>query len=65
METKTPEHVETRPMEKLVRFLKGLHYDNFYGCVIIKFENGKATQIELRSTRKWEYKDLPVDNDSD
>ncbi len=59
METKTPDRIESRPMEKLIRFLKSLHYDNFYGCVIIKFENGKATHVETNSTRKWQYKDLP------
>ena len=59
METKTLEHVETRPMEKLIRFLKRLHYDSFYGSVIIKYENGKATHVEVNSTRKWQYKDLP------
>lgn len=59
METKTPEHVETRPMEKLLKFLKGLRSENFYGCVTIKYENGKATHVEITSTRKWEYKDLP------
>ncbi len=59
METNTPEHVETRPMEKLIRFLKGLYSENFFGSVTIKFENGKVTHVELNSIRKWEYKNLP------
>ena len=46
-------------MDKLIKFLLKLYGDKFYGCVIIKFENGKATHVELNSTRKWEYKDLP------
>jgi len=46
-------------MEKLIRFLQKLFADKFYGCVTIKFENGKATHVEATSTRKWEYKDLP------
>jgi len=36
-----------------------LYADKFYGCVIIKSENGKATHIETNSTQKWQYKDLP------
>jgi len=46
-------------MEKLIRFLKGLNSENFFGSVTIKFENGKATHVELNSTRKWEYRNLP------
>jgi len=59
METKTLERAEVRPMEKLIRFLKGLNSENFFGSVTIKFENGKATHVELNSTRKWEYRNLP------
>jgi len=46
-------------MEKLIRFLQKLFADKFYGCVTIRFENGKATHVETTSSRKWEYKDLP------
>jgi len=46
-------------MDKLIKFLKKLFYEKFYGSVTIKFENGKATHVEVNSTRKWEYKDLP------
>ena len=46
-------------MDKLFRFLKKLFSEKFYGSVIIKFENGKATHVEMNSTRKWEYKDIP------
>ena len=46
-------------MDKLIKFLLKLCGERFYGCVIIKFENGKATHIETNSTQKWEYKDLP------
>ncbi|MEW6203431.1 MAG: hypothetical protein AB1546_15745, partial [bacterium] len=59
METKSSDIMVTRPMEKLFRFLSKLFYERFYGCVIIKFENGKATHIEMNSTKKWQYKDLP------
>jgi len=46
-------------MEKLIRFLQKLFADKFYGTITIKFENGKATHIEMTSSRKWEYKELP------
>ena len=46
-------------MEKLIRFLQKLFADKFYGTITIKFENGKATHVEMNSSRKWEYKDLP------
>ncbi len=46
-------------MDKLIKFLMKLYRERFYGCVIIKFENGKATHIETNSTQKWQYKDLP------
>jgi len=46
-------------MEKLIQFLQKLFSEKFYGCVIIRFENGKATHVEMNSMRKWEYKDLP------
>ncbi|HOY64227.1 MAG: hypothetical protein BWY28_03090 [bacterium ADurb.Bin236] len=46
-------------MDKLIKFLLKLYANKFYGCVIIKFENGKATHVEMNSTRKWEYKELP------
>ncbi len=46
-------------MDKLIKFLLKLYNERFYGCVIIKFENGKATHVEMNSTRKWEYKELP------
>jgi len=59
METRMPERADIRPMEKLIRFLKNLQSENFYGCVIIKFENGKATHVEINTTKKWQYKDLP------
>lgn len=59
METTPPDTKEGKPMEKLFKFLKKLFSDKFYGSVIIKFENGKATHIEVNSTQKWQYKDLP------
>ncbi len=46
-------------MDKLIKFLLKLYSEKFYGCVIIKFENGKATHIEMTSSRRWEYKELP------
>ncbi len=46
-------------MEKLIRFLQKLLAEKFYGTLIIKFENGKATHVEMISSRKWEYKDIP------
>jgi len=46
-------------MDKLFNFLKKLFYEKFYGSVTIRFENGKATHVEVNSTRKWEYKELP------
>lgn len=46
-------------MDKLIKFLLNLYSEKFYGCVIIKFENGKATHVEMNSTQKWQYKDLP------
>ena len=46
-------------MEKLIRFLQRLLAEKFYGTITIKFENGKATHIEMNSKRNWEYKDLP------
>lgn len=38
-------------MERLVRFLQKLFSEKFYGCVIIKFENSKATHIEMTSAK--------------
>lgn len=46
-------------MDKLIKFLLKLYSDKFYGSVIIKFENGKATHIETTTVHKWEYKNLP------
>jgi len=48
-------------MDKLIKFLLKLYSEKFFGCVIIKFENGKATHIETNSTQKWQYKDLPIE----
>ncbi len=48
-------------MEKMMRFLQKLFVEKFYGCVTIRFENGKVTHVEMNSTRKWEYKSLPVE----
>jgi len=53
------ERMEVPIMDKLIKFLLKLYSDKFYGSVIIKFENGKATHVEMNSTRRWEYKDLP------
>lgn len=46
-------------MQKLIRFLQRLVAEKFYGTITIKFENGKATHIEMASMRKWEYKEFP------
>lgn len=46
-------------MEKLIRFIQKMFTEKFYGCDTIKFENGKATHIEMMSSRKRDYKDLP------
>ena len=31
----------------------------FYGTVIIRFEDGKATHVEIETRRMWQYQELP------
>jgi len=45
--------------ERLFRFLAGLILDNFYGKVIISFEHGKVSHVEMETRRHWQYRDLP------
>jgi len=50
-------------MEKLFKFLKQFFQDKFFGTVVIRFEHGKVTHVEVQSKRVWQYKDLPVGAD--
>lgn len=46
-------------MERLVSFLRRLFRDRFFGTVVLKFEHGKVTHVEVSTRRSYEYKDLP------
>jgi hypothetical protein len=46
--------------EKLFKFLASLILREFYGTVTIRFERGKATHVETRRRRVYEYSELPV-----
>ncbi len=45
--------------EKLFKFLVGLMLERFYGTVTIRFESGKATHVEIKTQRTWQYSELP------
>ncbi len=51
--------------EKLFRFLADLMLQGFYGTVIIRFESGKVTHVQMETRRMWQYKDLPGETDQE
>ena len=45
--------------EKLFRFLEALMVERFHGIVTVKFQNGKATHVDVETRRSYEYRELP------
>jgi aminoglycoside/choline kinase family phosphotransferase len=45
--------------ERLFRLLAVLMMSRFYGKVIIRFQDGKATYAETDIPRTWQYQDRP------
>jgi len=48
-------------MDRLFSFLRAFFRDRFFGTVIIKFEHGKVTHVEVNTRRSYEFKDLPAE----